>query len=942
MKPNESAKIIKTLSEVEKGSVGIAKLILETDKKVDNAIESTDNKIAEIKSIAENTAKQKGEKGDRGEKGDKGERGEQGIKGKDGKDGKSGKDGKDGVNGKNGKDGVDGSDGKAGKDGSPDTGEQIVAKINKQVKKIEASKLDLSKVEKDIKELKDKPSIINNIVEGGQGGASGIRDIRAGSGISVSKVNDVYTITNTDPDTTPVDSVTNSDGSLTISPTTGDVIGSLNVAHSNTWTGVQHFNLADEVFTPTRPTTDGVTFVPDGSGFLANGTTYQYYIYSYYTTGLFTAYDNGGFFAGATDPNDSNTYNIELTWSGATQTNGYIIYDVNNNQYIDVGDVAIYTITPFTSWVGGTPTLTPNSITVPHSAAWFQSGSDYFASDFTPFRFGYNGLYDHLRFKWDYAQQHLRFENAYGTIQEINTNIHADAIYGATITGNFTGTYAGSTIGVAYGGTGATSFGSNRVPYMNASNTAMTSTANFAHLTNTSKLFIGNETTATNRVLTLRGMAAQSGNILALENSSGTLLSAFTSDGRLGIGAAPDAGILLHSRISGNAETILESTGGTTPYAGYSLKSTTGKWGMFVGGASHPSIDGDFGIYDWDAGLYRFVIKDDGKVGIRNTAPTYNLTLGNANTMTASGGFGGASASIQQLISGTSSGSYTQLAIQGPTDGGCAIEMYDGSGNAVMDFGMNTVASEAGFINRMTSGLMSFYTHNGTSLSRRFYINATGDIGIAGDALSSPKLRVMNGGNVGIGFTTIGAKLDVNGCARYTATSTVPSATGSGDGLELWYYNGGGGPYGVVLAYNRDTSAYKPIRIAGSDIGFEEGSTRIMTIDGGYVGILTTTPNSSLQVTGSFSANYLAITALRTLDNTDYTVDCTANTFTVTLPTAVGITGRIYKLKNSGTGVITVATTSAQTIDGYASGILTMVQYDGLIVMSNGANWIII
>lgn len=38
-----------------------------------------------------------------------------------------------------------------------------------------------------------------------------------------------------------VQSVSNTDGSLTISPTTGNVIASLNVGHSNTWTAIQYF-----------------------------------------------------------------------------------------------------------------------------------------------------------------------------------------------------------------------------------------------------------------------------------------------------------------------------------------------------------------------------------------------------------------------------------------------------------------------------------------------------------------------------------------------------------------------------------------------------------------------------------------------------------------------------------------------------------------------------
>ncbi len=85
---------------------------------------------------------------------------------------------------------------------------------------------------------------------------------------------------------------------------------------------------------------------------------------------------------------------------------------------------------------------------------------------------------------------------------------------------------------------------------------------------------------------------------------------------------------------------------------------------------------------------------------------------------------------------------------------------------------------------------------------------------------------------------------------------------------------------------------------------------------------------------------YRGISALRTLDGSDELVDCTANTFTVTLPTAVGYV-KEYVIKNSGTGIITLATTSSQTIDGVASGIITLVQGDCIHLRSNGANWII-
>lgn len=92
---------------------------------------------------------------------------------------------------------------------------------------------------------------------------------------------------------------------------------------------------------------------------------------------------------------------------------------------------------------------------------------------------------------------------------------------------------------------------------------------------------------------------------------------------------------------------------------------------------------------------------------------------------------------------------------------------------------------------------------------------------------------------------------------------------------------------------------------------------------------------------GGLMLGYTEKTANYTLTATDYLVNCTANTFTITLPTALAITGQNFIIKNSGTGIITLATTSSQTIDGVASGIFTLVQWDSITVTSNGANWII-
>ena len=85
---------------------------------------------------------------------------------------------------------------------------------------------------------------------------------------------------------------------------------------------------------------------------------------------------------------------------------------------------------------------------------------------------------------------------------------------------------------------------------------------------------------------------------------------------------------------------------------------------------------------------------------------------------------------------------------------------------------------------------------------------------------------------------------------------------------------------------------------------------------------------------------YREVTSTDTFSATDYTINCTSGTFTVNLPTAVGIQGRIYIIKNSGTGTITLDASTTETIDG--SLTLTLSGDDAFTVQSTGTNWIII
>jgi hypothetical protein len=85
---------------------------------------------------------------------------------------------------------------------------------------------------------------------------------------------------------------------------------------------------------------------------------------------------------------------------------------------------------------------------------------------------------------------------------------------------------------------------------------------------------------------------------------------------------------------------------------------------------------------------------------------------------------------------------------------------------------------------------------------------------------------------------------------------------------------------------------------------------------------------------------YVAKTTTYGIGQFDYYIDCTSGSFTVTLPSAVTVgAGKNYIIKNSGTATtITIATTSSQTIDGSAPGVLTGTLIP-LRVISDGANW---
>ena len=90
---------------------------------------------------------------------------------------------------------------------------------------------------------------------------------------------------------------------------------------------------------------------------------------------------------------------------------------------------------------------------------------------------------------------------------------------------------------------------------------------------------------------------------------------------------------------------------------------------------------------------------------------------------------------------------------------------------------------------------------------------------------------------------------------------------------------------------------------------------------------------------GGITLPEIYVTSTYTVTQDDYLINA-SGTFNVTLPSAVGIQGKLYTIKNSDVGIITIITTSGQTIDGalYAD----IVANNSLQIASDGSNWLVI
>ncbi len=80
-----------------------------------------------------------------------------------------------------------------------------------------------------------------------------------------------------------------------------------------------------------------------------------------------------------------------------------------------------------------------------------------------------------------------------------------------------------------------------------------------------------------------------------------------------------------------------------------------------------------------------------------------------------------------------------------------------------------------------------------------------------------------------------------------------------------------------------------------------------------------------------------------TTDDDVILVDATSGSVTITLPSAVGISGEVYHVKkiDSTNNTVIIESEGSSTIDGETSEFI-MVQWTSLQIVSNGTNWFIV
>ena len=298
----------------------------------------------------------------------------------------------------------------------------------------------------------------------------------------------------------------------------------------------------------------------------------------------------------------------------------------------------------------------------------------------------------------------------------------------------------------------------------------------------------------------------------------------------------------------------------------------------------------------------------------------------------------------------------------------------------------NVLAISGTNITSTVNGVASNSLNIGAAITTEPWFNVATNSGATANTQN-----IYQSANVGIGVTDPATQLVVKDNIEIRRVGTVAQllfskTSGSGDfrfggdGGDIYWQGGGGrslqmGSYwATILGGDRQTAAFPAFAnaISGTSVIVaamrnqsvalavqansndqignltewrNSGGTALSVVDKkGNLGLGTATPNSTLQTNGSFSTAVISVNNNVTLTDAHSLVllNPGGTDKTVSLPTAVGITGRIYTIKkiDNGTKNVSVVGKNSETIDGAASVILSL-QWKYVTIQSDGSNWMI-
>lgn len=200
-----------------------------------------------------------------------------------------------------------------------------------------------------------------------------------------------------------------------------------------------------------------------------------------------------------------------------------------------------------------------------------------------------------------------------------------------------------------------------------------------------------------------------------------------------------------------------------------------------------------------------------------------------------------------------------------------------------------------------------------------------------------------------------GVGLQTNGLIMYTASGT--SNSGASGELRFETGNNAGttstsGP--ITLKTGTGTTGRGKIVLDTSAVNVATGTAdpTVATANGDLYynstnSVLRLYANGAWTTVGNAVSAVSNYTATATLTNADEVVlvatTADGGNMTITLPTAVGVTGKTITVKKTDafTKIVNVAGAGGETIDGTTTKSIFM-QWESLTMVSNGANWFII